>query len=142
MLKSTTLNEFGKESKLLMIQYFIQLNKYKTAWELLEKEEKKAEKNATTFIKMLIQRMKLQILPFYSTNKFKQTQEKLLSLQNELLVEDQFQLYYIQVQKELNSQLIQGEVKGLGSIMDNTLKQYKLLERVDLSPKVHLKIIV
>ncbi|MBG14718.1 MAG: hypothetical protein CL853_00010 [Crocinitomicaceae bacterium] len=141
MLKSTTLNEFGKESKLLMIQYFIQLNKYKTAWELLEKEEKKAEKNATTFIKMLIQRMKLQILPFYSTNKFKQTQEKLLSLQNELLVEDQFQLYYIQVQKELNSQLVQGEVKGLGSIMDNTLKQYKLLERVDLSPKVHLKII-
>ena len=141
MLKSGTSDEFGEESKLLMIQYFIRQNKYQIAWELLEKAEKKAKKNATTFIKMLIQRLKLQILPYYSTNQFRDTQQNLMLLQKQLLVEDQFQLYYIQVQNELKSQLTKGEVKGISSIMNNTLKQYELLENVDLSPNVHLKII-
>lgn len=141
MLKSAKLKRFQKESRLMMVQYFINLNKYEIAWELLLKEEKEAVKSKNTFINVLVQRMKLQILPFYATEEFADTQQKLLKLQKEQSIEDQFQLYFIQIQNELKIKLIKGEVSVAGDLIKNTLNRYELLKEVVLSPKTHLKIV-
>ena len=141
MLKTTNLDRFKKESKLMMVQYFINLNKYEIAWELLLKEEKEAESQNNTFINLLIQRMKLQILPFYAQESFIPTQKKLLVLQKQLAVEDQFQLYFIQIQQELKNQLSLGEVKGTSGIIKDCLKNYTALKDLAISPKTHLRTI-
>ena len=141
MLKSAKLKRFQKESRLMMVQYFINLNKHEIAWELLLKEEKEAVKSKNTFINVLVQRMKLQILPYYASDEFADTQKKLLKLQKEQLIEDQFQLYFIQIQSELKDKLIEGEVSLAGDLIENTLKKYELLKDVVLSPKTHLKIV-
>ena len=141
MLKSAKLKRFQKESRLMMVQYFINLNKYEIAWELLLKEEKEALQSKNTFINVLVQRMKLQILPYYASNEFEDTQQKLLKLQKEQLIEDQFQLYFIQVQSELKNKLMDGEVSFAGNLIKETLAKYELLKDVALSPKTHLKIV-
>ena len=58
------------EGFLNLAKHFKELNKYGVAWFLLEKEEKKCEKTKNYLLNMKIQRLKLEILPYFPQADF------------------------------------------------------------------------
>ena len=74
--------ENKREGIILMILYFIERKKYQVAWELIIKEEKKAETYNNIDLNLKIQRLKLSILPYFNQELFPDIKRKMIELQN------------------------------------------------------------
>ena len=65
---------------ILMILYFIERHKYQVAWDLILKEEKKAEGHNNIDLNLKIQRLKLSILPYFNQELFPAIKSKMKTL--------------------------------------------------------------
>ena len=143
ILKQSSLaeNYSDKEIKLLMVKYFIDLKKYEIAWELLEKEEKLIAKMNNISLSLKLQRLKLEILPYYGAEHFESTKNKIKSLQNKQMKADEFQLFFIQIKKELQKVISEGKIEDTKDILENSMNQYGYIAHSINDPKIQLKII-
>ena len=143
IIKKTSLdkNDRDREGLLTMVKYFMEMEKHQVAWELLEKEEKRAGKMKNISLNLKIQSMKLEIMPYYRGEHFEITKNKMLQLQLKQARMNEFQLYFIQMQNELKNKMEEGDLSSPKEILENVLKQYTQIKDVDLDPVIHLKII-
>ena len=85
-----------KKDMVLVAKYFIDFKKYAAAWQILKKEEKFANQNKDYLLNLRIQRLKLEILPYYNSVDFDSIKNKIISLQKQQAKMDEFQLCFIQ----------------------------------------------
>ena len=130
-----------REGVILMISYFIERKKYKVAWELLDKEEKNAEKIKNIDLNLKIQRLKLTVLPYYNQEKFPIIKEKMIDLQIKQAQIDEFQLYFIQIRNELKLKVLDGNVDSPTETIRQAIQQYKNIRNEYNNPSIHLKVI-
>jgi len=133
--------ENKRDGIILMISYFIERKKFQTAWDLLLKEEKNAEKSNNVDLNLKIQRLKLKILPYFNQELFPAIKSKILDLQNKQAKLDQFQLYFIQIKNDLKMKIAEGIVESPNQIIKGALTQYKNLKTEYKNPTIHLKVI-
>ena len=129
------------EGFLNLAKHFKELNKYGVAWFLLEKEEKKCEKTKNYLLNMKIQRLKLEILPYFPQADFDLIKNKLLELQQAQAKEDEFQLYFIQIRNMFAEKLEKGDVEFSSPIISKAIQQYSNIKNEKNTPKIQLKII-
>ncbi|MEJ6589521.1 MAG: hypothetical protein QNL43_06925 [Crocinitomicaceae bacterium] len=134
-------NVHKREAMVLMILYFIERNKYNVAWELLNKEERNAERVKNIDLNLKIQRLKLTILPYFNQEKFPAIKKKMMELQLRISKIDEFQLYFIQVKNDLKLKIAQGSVASPSEIIKNALAQYNNIKSEYNNPVIHLKVI-
>lgn len=130
-----------REGVILMISYFIERKKYKVAWELLDKEEKNAEKIKNIDLNLKIQRLKLTVLPYYNQEQFPIIKEKMIDLQVKQAQIDEFQLYFIQIRNELKLKILDGNVDSPTETIRQAIQQYKNIRHEYNNPSIHLKVI-
>lgn len=140
ILKRSSAELDNIEGKFLMIQYFIDLARYNVAWELLIKEEKKIETKSVE-IQLKLQHLKLAILPYFNTDSFEETKKKITELQKIQIRQLQFQLSFIQIQKELKEKMIKGDVDVSKDVVESIFNQYTAIDKDKIEPTVYLKII-
>tara|TARA_Y100001978_G_scaffold176016_1_gene168635 strand:- start:1338 stop:2834 length:1497 start_codon:yes stop_codon:yes gene_type:complete len=133
--------ENKRDGIILMISYFMERKKFQTAWDLLLKEEKNAEKSNNVDLNLKIQRLKLKILPYFNQELFPGIKSKILDLQNKQAKLDQFQLYFIQIKNDLKMKIAEGSVESPNQIIKGALTQYKNLKTEYENPTIHLKVI-
>jgi len=133
--------ENKRDGIILMISYFIERNKFETAWKLLIKEEKNAEQSNNIDLNLKIQRLKLNILPYFNQELFPDIKSKIIDLQNKQSKLDQFQLYFIQIKNDLKLKISEGSVDSPTKIIKGALNQYKNLKTEYNNPTIHLKVI-
>ena len=138
---SNELSAKDSEGLLNLAKHFIELNKYGVAWFLLEKEEKKCEETKNYLLNMKIQRLKLEILPYFPQADFDLLKNKLLQLQQAQAKEDEFQLYFIQIRNMFAEKLEQGDVEFSNPIISKAIEQYSNIKNEKNTPKIQLKII-
>ena len=131
--------ENKREGIILMILYFIERKKYQVAWELITKEESKAELYNNLNLK--IQRLKLSILPYFNQELFPEIKKKMLNLQYKQSQIDEFQLYFIQIKNDLKQKIAQGNVESPTAIIQDALAQYQNIKSETNNPTIHLKVI-
>ena len=66
----------NREGMLNLAKYFMDFKKFSESWEILNKEEKYAEKANDYLMSLKIQRLKLEILPYYPDGDFNAIKEK------------------------------------------------------------------
>ena len=130
-----------REVYLFVAIHFIEFKKYEVAWEILMKEELKCVEKRDHLLNMKIQRLKLEILPYYPSGDFEQIKSTLLRLQALQARVDEFQLYFIQVRNMFAEKLKRGDVEVSSKIISKALEQYSHIKSEKNSPKIHLKII-
>ena len=129
------------EGFLNLAKHFKELNKHGVAWFLLEKEEKKCEQTKNYLLNMKIQRLKLEILPYFPQADFDLIKNKLLELQQAQAKEDEFQLYFIQIRNMFAEKLEKGDVEFSNPIISKAIEQYSNIKNEKNTPKIQLKII-
>lgn len=140
ILKKSSAEVNSLEGKLLMIHYFIDLARYEVAWELLIKEENRP-KNKAVDQQLKIQHLKLTVLPYCSWEYFEETKQKIVQLQKAQTRKLQFQLSFIQIQKELKEKMTTGEVGFASNLVENVFKQYAEIDNDNLDPSTYLRLI-
>jgi hypothetical protein len=140
ILKKSSADIEGVEGNLLMIKYFIDLARYEIAWELLVKEEKH-HKNKSVESQLMIQQLKLSILPYYASEHFEETKQKIIFFQKAQIRKLQFQLSFIQIQKELHDKMVQGDAEFSTNIPENVFKQYGEINSENFDPSIYLRLI-
>ncbi len=130
-----------REGVVLMILYFIERKKYEVAWNLLDKEEKNAERINNIDLNLKIQRLKLTILPYYNQEKFPIIKKKMIDLQINQAKIDELQLYFIQIRNELKLKISEGNVDSPTETIKQAIKQYKNIKNDYNNPSIHLKVI-
>jgi hypothetical protein len=130
-----------REGIILMILYFIERKKYEVAWNLLDKEEKNAERIQNIDLNLKIQRLKLTVLPYYNQEQFPIIKDKMIDLQNKQAKIDEFQLYFIQIRNELKLKISDGNVDSPTETIKEAIKQYKNIKHDYNNPSIHLKVI-
>ncbi len=140
ILKKSSTKVNSLEGKLLMIRYFIDLSRYEVAWELLIKEERHP-KNKPVDQQLKIQHLKLTVLPYCNWEYFEETKAKIVQLQKAQTRKLQFQLSFIQIQKELKEKMMTGEVGFASDIVDNVFKQYAEIDNENLDPSTYLRLL-
>lgn len=140
ILKKSTAGVNSLEGRLLMIQYFVDLSRYEIAWELLLKEERHP-KNKSAEQQLKIQYLKLKVLPYCGWEFFEETKQKIVHFQKSETRKMQFQLSFIQIQKELKEKIIAGEVGFTTNMIENVFKQYAEIDNENLDPSTHLRLI-
>ena len=138
---SNELSAKDSEGFLNLAKHFKELNKHGVAWFLLEKEEKKCEQTKNYLLNMKIQRLKLEILPYFPQADFDLIKNKLLELQKAQAKEDEFQLYFIQIRNMFAEKLEKGEVEISSPIISKAIEQYSNIKHEKNTPKIQLKII-
>ncbi len=143
ILKQSSLGEnySDKEIKLMMIKYFLDLKKYKIAWELLQKEERMIGEMNNISLELKLQRLKLEVLPYYGAEYFDETREKIKILQEKQLKADEFQLYFIQLKTELQKVISEGKLDNAKQIIENLMDQYGHIAESINDPTIQLRII-
>jgi hypothetical protein len=134
-------NENNLETSLLMINHFIALKRYEIAWELLEKEETKVSRVRNFELGLRIQRMKLDIMPYYGGEFFEVTKQKMLKLQQQQAKADKIQLTFIQIQNALKSKIHKSSTESTQLMIDDVFNEYALKDILDQDPLIYLKII-
>jgi len=124
----------------LVAKYFIDFKKYVAAWEVLEKEEKSANKNKNYLLNLRIQRLKLDILPYYPLVDFEPIKNKIISLQKQQAKMDEFQLCFIQIKNIFRSKLEKGEVNISSVIINEAIQQYDFIKDEIDQPELRLKV--
>ena len=130
-----------REGITLMILYFIERNKFQVAWELLDKEEKKAELAKNIDLNIKIQRLKLSILPYFNQEEFPSIKNKMIELQIKQSKIDEFQLYFIQIKQDLKMKIAQGINESPSRIIKDALKQFSNIKSEYKNTTIHLKVI-
>ena len=138
---SNELSAKDSEGFLNLAKHFKELNKHDVAWFLLEKEEKKCEQTKNYLLNMKIQRLKLEILPYFPQADFDVIKNKLLELQQAQAKEDEFQLYFIQIRNMFAEKLEKGDVEFSSPIFAKAIEQYSNIKNEKNTPKIQLKII-
>jgi hypothetical protein len=138
---SNELSAKDSEGFLNLAKHFKELNKHGVAWFLLEKEEQKCEKTKNYLLNMKIQRLKLEILPYFPNADFDLIKNKLLELQQAQAKEDEFQLYFIQIRNMFAKKLERGDVEFSNPIISKAIEQYSNIKNEKNTPKIQLKII-
>lgn len=143
ILKQSVIGEnySDKEIKLMMIKYFIDLKKYDIAWELLQKEDRLIAKMNNISLELKLQRLKLEVLPYYGAEYFEDTRKKIMILQEKQMKADEFQLYFIQIKKELQRVISEGKIDDTKQILENLMNQYGHIANSINDPKIQLRII-
>ena len=90
---------------------------------------------------MKIQRLKLEILPYFPNADFDLIKNKLLELQQAQAKEDAFQLYFIQIRNMFAEKLERGDVEFSNPIISKAIEQYSNIKNEKNTPKIQLKII-
>jgi len=134
-------NENNFETFLLMITHFIALKRYQIAWELLEKEEAKITRARNFELGLRIQRMKLDIMPYYGGEFFEETKQKLLKLQQQQVKADKIQLTFIQIQNALKTKIHKSTTESTQLMIDDIFNEYALKDILEQDPSMYLKII-
>lgn len=134
-------NYSDKEIKLMMVKYFINLKKYNIAWELLQKEERSIAKMNNISLELKLQRLKLEVLPYYGAEYFDETRKKIKRLQSQQMKADEFQLYFIQIKKELQAVISEGKIDDTKQILESLMSQYGHIAHSINDPKIQLRII-
>jgi len=130
-----------REGIILMILYFIERNKFQVAWELLNKEEKKAELANNIDLNIKIQRLKLTVLPYFNQDEFPSIKNKMIELQIKQSKIDEFQLYFIQIKQDLKMKIAKGSIDSPSETIKNALEQYDNIKSEYKNPAIHLKVI-
>ena len=130
-----------REGIILMILYFIERNKFQVAWELLNKEEKKAELANNIDLNIKIQRLKLSVLPYFNQDEFPSIKNKMIELQLKQSKIDEFQLYFIQIKQDLKMKIAKGSIDSPSETIKNALAQYENIKSEYKNPTIHLKVI-
>ena len=133
--------ENKRDGMVLLVSYFIERNKFEAAWDLLNKEEKNAEKANNIELNLKIQRLKLSILPYFNQELFPSIKTKMLDLQAKQSKLDEFQLYFIEIKNDLKLKIAEGSVESPTHIIRNALNRYKNLKTEYNNPIIHLKVI-
>lgn len=133
--------ENKRDGMVLLVSYFIERNKFEAAWDLLNKEEKNAEKVNNIELNLKIQRLKLSILPYFNQELFPSIKTKMLDLQAKQSKLDEFQLYFIEIKNDLKLKIAEGSVESPTHIIRNALNRYKNLKTEYNNPIIHLKVI-
>lgn len=134
-------NENNLETSLLMINHFIALKRYEIAWELLEKEEQRVQRQGSSELGLRIQRMKLAIMPYYGGEHFEVTKQKTLELRALQSKADRVQLTFIQIQNALKEKMLKGDLESTQLMIDDILYEYDLTDQLDKDPNIYFKII-
>lgn len=129
------------ETTLLMIKHFISLKRYEIAWELLIKEEQKAESVSNAELGLRIQRMKLDIMPYYGGEHFEETKKRVVQLRSFQSKADRIQLTFIQIQNALSTKIHKGDVDSTQLLIDDILYEYDLTDQLEKDPFIYFKII-
>ena len=107
---SELLHHNNREGMLTLAKYFIDFKKYSHSLEILNKEEKIADKSNDYLINLKIQRLKLEILPYSSDGDFNAIKKKIFILQKKQSKVDEFQLYFIQMKNLFINKIKNGNV--------------------------------
>jgi hypothetical protein len=140
MLKEATEN-FNDILGLHKVVYFINLKKYDIAWQLLEKEELK--RKGTKFIEeeIKIQRLKLEILPYFNGSQLEKTHKRLYELQKLQYQKDRLQVSFIQIQNSLKDKIFRGEYDDNYLEIEKILNKNQVIEMIKADPNVLMQII-
>ncbi|MDG2344172.1 MAG: hypothetical protein P8L23_06305 [Flavobacteriales bacterium] len=130
-----------REGVVLMILYFIERKKYEVAWDLLDKEERNADKINNIDLNLKIQRLKLTVLPYYNQEQFPIIKKKMFGLQVKQAKIDEFQLYFIQIRNELKLKISSGNVDSPTETIKQAIQQYQNIKNDYNNPSIHLKVI-
>jgi len=122
-----------------LAKYFIDFKKYSEAWSVLNKEEKKANNSNDYLTSLKIQRLKLNILPYYSKGDFIKIKQNILNLQKQQAKVDEFQLYFIQMKNLLIGKIKNGDVSFSEKDFINGFEDFESLKNEIDDPEIHLK---
>jgi hypothetical protein len=137
----TELKENKREIMLVVAKYFIDFKKYAQAFEILLKEEKLCDEKEDFLINMKIQRLMLEILPYYPKVNFEIVKQKILILQKQQAKVDEFQLYFIQIRNMFIEKIEKGDVSVSHELIEKARKQYDNIKDYNNHPEIQFKII-
>ena len=129
----------NKEGMLNLAKYFIDFKKYSESWEILNKEEKTCDKENDYLMNLKIQRLKLEILPYYPDGDFNDIKRKILGLQKKQAHIDEFQLYFIQMKNLFVQKIKSGDANFSSMEYQKSLSEFENLKKDRDDPKIHLK---
>ncbi len=140
MLKEATEN-FNNILGLHKVVYFINQKKFDLAWQLLDKEESK--RKGTKFIEeeIKIQRLKLEILPYFKGEELEKTQKRLFELQKLQYQKDRLQVSFIQIQNSLKDKIFKGEYDDNYLEIEEILNKNQVIEMIKVDPNILMQII-
>ena len=136
---SELLHHNNREGMLTLAKYFIDFKKYSHSLEILNKEEKIADKSNDYLINLKIQRLKLEILPYSSDGDFNAIKKKIFILQKKQSKVDEFQLYFIQMKNLFINKIKNGNVNFSLSEYQKSLSEFDNLKNEINDPQIHLK---
>ena len=127
------------DGMLTLAKYFIDFKKYSEAWSVLTKEEKKANNSHDYLTTLKIQRLKLNILPYYTKGDFTLIKKNILKVQKKQAKVDEFQLYFIQMKNLLTEKIKNGDVSFSKKDFVAGLEDFQNLKHEIDDPEIHLK---
>tara|TARA_Y100000991_G_scaffold215461_1_gene205991 strand:- start:5308 stop:6867 length:1560 start_codon:yes stop_codon:yes gene_type:complete len=127
------------DGMLTLAKYFVDFKKYSEAWDLLTKEEKKASNSNDYLTGLKIQRLKLNILPYYTNGDFTLIKKNILKLQKKQAKLDEFQLYFIQMKNLLIEKIKNGDVSFSEKDFISGFEDFENLKHEIIDPEIHLK---
>ena len=129
----------SSDGMLTLAKYFIDFKKYSEAWLVLTKEEKKANNSHDYLTTLKIQRLKLNILPYYTKGDFTLIKKNILKLQKKQARIDEFQLYFIQMKNLLTEKIKNGDVSFSKKDFVAGFEDFENLKYEIDDPEIHLK---
>ena len=129
----------NREGMLTLAKYFMDFKKYSESWEILNKEEKYSEKSNDYLTSLKIQRLKLEVLPYYPDGDFNLIKKKIIELQKKQAQVDEFQLYFIQMKNLFIEKIKNGDVSFSSNEYQKSLLEFENLKTEINDPQIHLK---
>lgn len=129
----------NREGMITLAKYFIDFKKYSESWEVLNKEEKYSDESNDYLNNLKIQRLKLEILPYYPDGDFNLIKKKIIKLQKKQAQVDEFQLYFIQMKNLFIEKIKKGDVTFSSKEYKKSLLEFENLKTEINDPQIHLK---
>ena len=106
---------------------------------MLNKEEKYSDESNDYLNNLKIQRLKLEILPYYPDGDFNLIKKKIIKLQKKQAQVDEFQLYFIQMKNLFIEKIKKGDVTFSSKEYKKSLLEFENLKTEINDPQIHLK---
>ncbi len=139
MLKEANEN-FNDILGLHKVVYFINQKKFDCTFEWIKVESKRKGKK---FIEeeIKIQRLKLEILPYFKGEELEKTQKRLFELQKLQYQKDRLQVSFIQIQNSLKDKIFKGEYDDNYLEIEKILNKNQVVEMIKVDPNILMQII-